>query len=293
MPFDLHILNSILRSDLKAFLEKSFETLNPGIKLLDNWHIDAICHQLMRVHMGATKRLIITLPPRSLKSITVSVAFPAWLMGLDSTRRIIAVSYSDLLAAKLSRDTKNIMIEPWYQKAFPNFALSTQKNTETEIYTAEKGLRFATSIGGSLTGYGGSLIIVDDPIKPGEVMSEAEREKVNRFYRETLITRLDNKNTGAVIIVMQRVHEDDLIGHVLGLDDWDVLNLPAIATQDEEIQTGPYPARDHHRNPAGNIDDTDAHPHPAPPHGLGGSATPVRVCGHETGGVGASSRIPC
>jgi predicted phage terminase large subunit-like protein len=103
----------------------------------------------------------------------------------------------------------------------------------SDFYTTELGFRMATSVGGVLTGRGADYLIIDDPLKPDEALSETQRNATNDWYKHTLLTRLNDKRTGCIIIIMQRLHEDDLVGHVLKLDDWDVLRFPAIAEQDE------------------------------------------------------------
>ena len=104
------------------------------------------------------------------------------------------------------------------------------------IETAAGGARFSTSVGAAVTGLGGRIIIVDDPMKPEDAASQAGRERVIRYYGQTLVSRLDSKVSGVIIVVMQRLHEDDLVGHVLAQEQWEVLSLPAIAEADEEIE---------------------------------------------------------
>lgn len=148
------------------------------------------------------------MPPRSLKSICTSVAFPAWILGKDPSKRIITTSYSDELASKLARDCRAVMDTKWYKELFPQTRLNPNKRTETEYETTKNGYRLATSVGRTLTGRGGNFIIIDDPIKPQEALSETKRKSVNQWYTNTLYSRLDNKNTDVIIIVMQRVHTD-------------------------------------------------------------------------------------
>ena len=130
------------------------------------------------------------------------------------------------------------MNAPWYQRQFPMIRISRSKNTELECLTTRNGYRLATSIDGTLTGRGGDIVIIDDPLKPIDALSDSKREKVNDWFPNTLLTRLDDKQNGAIIVVMQRLHMDDLVGRLLrnSLDEWTVLNLPAIAAQEEVIQ---------------------------------------------------------
>src|SRR5262249_28973248 len=154
---------------------KTFGTVSPGDQYLANWHIRAICYELEKVMRGETKRLIITMPPRYLKSICASVAFPAWVLGHDPTQKIICVSYAQELAVKHANDCRAVMSSPWYCRVFPGTELDDAKNTETEFMTTERGYRLSTSVGGVLTGRGGDIIIVDDPTKPADGVSEVAR----------------------------------------------------------------------------------------------------------------------
>ena len=229
MTGDLRRFEALLRSDFRPFLEKSFGTLAPGQRFVPSWHLEAIAWRLEKVRRGFVRRLIINMPPRSLKSIAASVAFPAFVLGRDPTRRIICVSYSGDLAKKHSNDFRALIEAPWFRKVFPHVSVG-QKDSETEIELTSRGYRMATSVGGTLTGRGGDLIIIDDPLKPDDAMSETRRTAANQWFTNTLLSRLDNKQTGAIIIVMQRVHIDDLTGSVLSQsDEWDVLSLPAVA----------------------------------------------------------------
>src|SRR5271166_288377 len=232
---EARLLRALLRTNFGAFVHKVFMTLAPGQEFVPAWYLSAIAYLLERVLRGETKRLIINLPPRSLKSITVSVAFPAFLLGHDPTRRIICVSYSADLAKKHSNDFRALIEAPWYRDLFPGTRIG-RKDSETEIELTARGFRLATSVGGTLTGRGAEIIIIDDPLKPDDAYSEAKRNAANEWFKNTLLSRLDDKRTRAIVIVMQRVHIDDLTGFVQSLsDDWEVLSLPAIAPIDEDI----------------------------------------------------------
>jgi hypothetical protein len=234
---DQDFLNAALRSDLPSFLHRSVLTLNPGAPFLQNWHIDAIAYQLERVRNGEITRLIINLPPRSLKSIFVSVAFPAFLLGHDPRRKIFGISYGGELAAKHAGDFRSIVQSQWYRQAFPNMQIA--RIADSDVYTTVRGFRKTTSVNATLTGLGGDCFIIDDPLKPVDAQSDAHRNAVNDWFSNTLSSRLDNKVTGIIIVVMQRVHLNDLTGYLLeNLSDWTVLSLPAIAEIDEEVPIG-------------------------------------------------------
>ena len=230
------LLQALLRRNLRYFIEKVFATVSPGETYLHNWHIDAVAHQLTRVHAGECLRLLINQPPRSLKSISTSIAFVAWMLGHDPSRRIIVVSYSGDFAAELHRQFRMVATSRWYAELFPQLRII--KETAFELVTSLGGGRYATSIGGTLTGRGADLIVVDDPLNAAEVYSEPARARVINWYSGALVSRLNSKRTGAIIVVMQRLHEEDLAGHLLAKGGWRHLNLPAIALEEESIIVG-------------------------------------------------------
>jgi predicted phage terminase large subunit-like protein len=222
-----------VRLDLNVFLSQSFNTIHPGKAFLDNWHIHAIVHSLELSIGGVQPRLIINLPPRQLKSFITSVVLPAFILGQDPSAKIICISYSDELAKTLARDFKRIVESAWYPKIFPH--VQPIKTTENEFVTDQGGFRYATSVGGTLTGRGGDFIIIDDPIKPEEVNSDSTRKKVNDWFQSTLFSRLDDKKRSVMIIVMQRLHVNDLTGFALDSGGFKKLSFPAIATGDAFI----------------------------------------------------------
>jgi predicted phage terminase large subunit-like protein len=227
-----------MRQNLSSYSQKVFNTLEPGTPYLHNWHVDHLCWQLGRVASGEVRRLIINVPPRSMKSILVSVGFTSWILGRDPTKRVICVSYSEDLARKLSIDTRIVMESRWYQRLFPDFQLASKKPRTMELATTVHGYRFAAGMGGAVLGRGADLIVVDDPIKPVDALSQAERRRVNEAFDNTIYTRLNDKRHGSIVIIMQRLHQDDLVGHVLERGEWEVVTLPAIATEMGVFQLG-------------------------------------------------------
>jgi len=232
------IVDAVLRSDFLSFLLKAFETASGGDSFASNWHHEAIAWQLGRIMAGDNTRLIVTMPPRYLKSITISVAWVAWMLGRDPMRRFVCVSYSSDLSQKHAGDCRAIMQTEWYRRIFPNTVLPRGSSSEMDFRTTKGGGRLSTSVGGTLTGRGGDIIVIDDPIKPDEAMSDVARKKVLNWYSNTLSSRLNDKSRGAIILVMQRLHEEDLAGHLLEAGGWKHLSLPAIAETDERIATG-------------------------------------------------------
>ena len=229
MKYDDKLLNAILRQDFSSFIGKAFHTINPGAEYHDNWHINLIAEHLEAVRLGKTKRLIINMPPRALKSVCVSVAWPAWLLGQNPASRIMAASYSSVLSIKHSLDCRLVVSADWYKKLFPNTILSPKHNQKSKFLTTKNGFRFATSVGGSATGEGGDILIIDDPHNPTQINSPKMRNKAIEWFEQTFVTRLNDQNKGAIVLVMQRLHQDDLSAHLEGSGNWEILKIPALA----------------------------------------------------------------
>lgn len=225
--------HALLRHDFYGFIERSFYELNPTTPFMPNWHIEVVADALERCRVGSCKRLIINQPPRSLKSLAASVAYPAFVLGHDPSAQVICASYGQDLANKLSLDCRRIIESPWYRRLFPRTRLSPQRQALQEFMTTLQGFRLATSVGGVLTGRGADWAIIDDAVKPEEAYSDTQRKGANDWFLHTLYTRLNDKKTGRIIVIMQRLHEDDLVGHILGLENWELISLPAIAEADE------------------------------------------------------------
>jgi predicted phage terminase large subunit-like protein len=240
-------LRALMHLDFCSFLQRSFHELMPQAKFWPNWHIEHIVGKLEACRQGKIKRLIINVPPRSLKSLAGSIALPAWWLGHDPTAQIIAVSYADL-SDKLARDCRTIMQSSWYQSLFAT-RLSNERKAVGEFVTTMGGSRLATSVSGVLTGRGADVIIIDDPLKPDEALSDARRAACNNWYDTVLLSRLNDKKAGCIILIMQRLHEDDLVGHVLQQDTWEVVSFPAIAEEDQSyVIESPLGSRTHHRH---------------------------------------------
>jgi predicted phage terminase large subunit-like protein len=233
---DRVVFQALLAQDFNAFSEFAFGVVRPGIPFKPNWHLETMAEKLSQVASGRNRRLIVTVPPRNLKSLLTSVALPAWFLGHSAWERVVVVSYSDFLARQHANDFRLLVRDPMYQATFP--AMRLDRDTDREITTTKRGKRIATSIDGTLTGIGGNLIIIDDPIKPGDAMSESVRARVIEWYRSTLLSRGDDKTMTRIVVVMQRVHDNDLVGYLLEQGGFDVLNLPAIAQRTETFDLG-------------------------------------------------------
>ncbi|HEV7417773.1 MAG TPA: hypothetical protein VGN98_16580, partial [Tianweitania sediminis] len=145
------------------------------------------------------------MPPRSLKSISASIAFPAFIHGHDPSREIVCVSYAQDLAAKLHNDYRAVLASSWYRSVFPKTVIG-RKDSESETHLTARGSRLATSVGGTLTGRGGDIIIIDDALKPSDASSESSRTRTNDWFGSTLLSRQNDKRTAAIVIVSQRLH---------------------------------------------------------------------------------------
>ncbi len=246
------ILDALLRTYFSAFVEKCFSEVEQGQPYVHNWHVDAIAYQLTRVRAGEVRRLIVNIPPRHLKSLIVTIAYTAWLLGHDPAQKIICISHSHDLAREHANLFLKIVESPWYGRLFPSLKIAKRGHRAAELKTTKGGYRLATSVGGSVLGRGADLIVVDDPIQPLDVLSQAERNRVKTFYDQTLLSRLNNKKIGQIILVMQRLHEDDLVAHVQQGANWELLSIPAIADRPITYRLGPAPMEIYHR-PAGEI----------------------------------------
>jgi predicted phage terminase large subunit-like protein len=235
MEISLQEYATLLRHDLRTFLERAFYEVNPHANFISGQYIDLMAAILEQCRTGKIKRLILNLPPRTLKSHAASVAFPAWLLGHDPAKQIICASYGQDLADKHARDCRTLMNSAFYRGLFPRAELSSDRVAVNDFLTTAQGFRMATSVGGVLTGRGADILILDDILKPDDALSETRRKAANDWYFNTLLSRLNSKENGVIILVMQRLHEEDLVGVVTEVEPWEVLSLPAIAEEDECI----------------------------------------------------------
>jgi hypothetical protein len=172
-----------------AFAYAAYAEVNPNAPLIPNWHIDCICHHLQEMahlleserpteieQQNISNRFVINLPPRSLKSYLVSVAWVAWCLGRNPSLQIVCASYAEELANKFSRDCRALIETSFYKRVFPRTRINPRKSTETEFETTKRGSRLATSVGGTLTGRGADILIVDDPIKANDANSKVALE---------------------------------------------------------------------------------------------------------------------
>lgn len=204
-----------------------------------NWHHEKIADALEKVERGEIKRLLIQMPPRHGKSQLASINFPAWYLGRNPENEIITSSYSSDLATDFGSKTRDLVSYDVYKEIF-EVRLKQDEQNKAKWKTDKGGSYTSVGVGGSLTGRGADILIIDDPLKNREeAESETMRKKVWDWYTSTAYTRLE-KN-GAVIVIMTRWHLDDLAGRLLDYEDhggehWEVISFPAIAEDDEDIR---------------------------------------------------------
>jgi len=219
-----------MRRSLQEFTKSCWPTIEPASKFVDNWHIDAISDHLQAVVEGDIKRLIINIPPRHMKSISVAVALPAWTWTVQPAKKFLFASYASSLSIRDSVKCRRLVESPWYKEHFGEmFKLTGDQNQKQRFENDKTGQRIATSVDGALTGEGGDIIVIDDPHNVREADSSTVRQGVLEWWDQAMQSRLNDPKTGAFIIIMQRVHENDLTGHILANEheDWDHLCLPA------------------------------------------------------------------
>lgn len=239
----------VSRENFFPFVWRVFETLHPhpDDQFEPAWHVRAMCHELDEVKRGINKRLVTTIPPRCLKSVTVAVAYVAYLLENNPNIKIIVASYGLDLARKHSEDCRRVMSAPWYHEMFPDVRLAAKGNNLEEIRTTAGGGRKAVSIGSAVTGHGADVIIIDDLLKAGDAQSEAELIRAQEFIEGTLLSRFDNPSEGRLVLVAQRLHEMDPPGYLLSKGTYRHLNLPAIAEEEQIIAVGQ--GKELHRRP--------------------------------------------
>ena len=226
----------ICERSLHEFIRYFWDQMDPG-PFSDGWHIHAICEHLEAVTRGEIRRLIINIPPRHMKSLS-QVAWNAWTWAQppDTNKyltgpgvRFLTLSYGQHLANRDSRKARLLIQSPQYRRFWgERVVLSSDQNAKQRFETTAKGYRIASSVEGLATGEGGDIIIIDDPMNAADKESEPERQKVIDWWTDVMPTRLNDPMRGAFIIIMQRLHHQDLTGHILATEKgWTHLCLPA------------------------------------------------------------------
>jgi len=230
----VEIDREISARSLYDFIDLAWHQVEPARKYFPNWHIKAICEHLEAVTDKEINRLIINVPPSTMKSLTCCVFFPAWLWTKHPERRTIYASYSEVLAKRDSLKCRRIIDSEWYQKRWGHLVKPIADQwTSSRFSNQEGGLRLITTIEGGITGEHADIQIVDDPVKPLEIanvsiVTQNTLQKVTTWWDGTMSSRMLDFETSARVIIMQRLHEGDLAGHALASEgeDYEHLMLP-------------------------------------------------------------------
>ena len=251
---ELEKRHSPQRESLVSFIEFFFKNeLNREFE--PNWHYNVIEEKLKEVMSGKCRRLIINIPPGSGKTELITKCFPVWALGHKPDMRFIVTGYSSTLTQEFGSQARDYYKSNTFQAVFPRRpAIRGDQDTKAEWKNHDGGIYFATGTGGGIPGKRANVFIIDDPIKPDEALSDVKRTAINNWYENTVASRLFNPLQDAIIIIMQRTHEDDLCGMLLEKMDngtgeqWDTVILPAIATErddhravGEPLQKNRYP----------------------------------------------------
>lgn len=249
IEYDLY---SSLCQEAKEECEKSFynffihswNVMEPHTELKSNWHIGLIAEYLEAVHHRQIQRLIVNIPTRYLKSKEITIAYPAWVWTQQAWHKFICSSYADDLSSKLSYSRRQLIESDWYEMNWGDkVKLQPDQNQKTFYQNTEMGSMNATSTGGSITGEGCNTMIIDDPTKPQEAISDNVRERAITHWKSTLSSRFDDPKTSALILVMQRLHTRDLTGYMVAEEgDCEHLVIPNTCEK-QTIYTYPMSGR--------------------------------------------------
>jgi predicted phage terminase large subunit-like protein len=220
----------IARADFKTFVRVAWPEIEPGRPFVSGWHLDAIADHLEAVSRGDIPRLLVNMPPRHGKSSLISVLWSAWLLLNNPAIRVVGASYAMNLATRDNLKTRRIIKSPWFQARYGSaFKLTKDQDAKTKFETDQLGYRMAVSVGASATGEGGDILILDDPHNIDEKESDTKRRTAIDWFDNTWSSRLNDQQTGAMVVVAHRIHMNDVSGHILDTNDgeWTHLNLPA------------------------------------------------------------------
>lgn len=218
---------------LRDYAKQAFELLEPGREYLHNWHIDAICEYLTAATRLELTRLIINIPPRHMKSLLVSVCWPTWVWSFLPQTRWMCQSYAEQLAIRDAVKSRALMQSDWYQRQWGHvWSFSGDQNLKSYYENNHYGFRLSAGVAGMATGEGGDFIIVDDPHKVREVNSDVALKNVAHWWDDTMTTRDNTPGETVRVVIMQRIHQRDLSGHILekmaeGGPKYEILCLPA------------------------------------------------------------------
>lgn len=216
-------------TSLYEFVKQAWHVVEPGIPFVGGWHIEQICEHLEACSQGDLRKLLINIPPRHSKSTIVSVMWPMWEWLTDPAQKFLCASYSGNLSIRDNLKARRLIQSPWYQERWGHmFSLAGDQNAKQRYENNKTGYRLATSVGGTATGEGGSRLLLDDPHAAQEAQSDAIRESSLEWFDQVWSTRLNNPKTDVMVTIMQRLHEQDISGHIIDdIGGWEHLMIPA------------------------------------------------------------------
>jgi predicted phage terminase large subunit-like protein len=229
-------VRALLRKDFYAFVRKAFADRHPGSSL-DDSYIEYVCYELAKIATGKIDRAVVNVPPRHLKTFVGSTWLPAYILGRDPSARIMVVSYGENLAREIAQNIRGTMKTEWYKELFKT-RIAKDRSRAMDFATTQGGGVRAFSIEGGITGFGADYIIVDDPLEIKDADNTAQIDHVSRLFDETIRSRLNDPNTGRIVIIAHRLNTVDLSGHVLKEDGWHHIALPFIATRNTKFRIG-------------------------------------------------------
>jgi len=214
---------------LYEFVKQSWDTVEPGVPFIGSWHIETICEHLEAVTRGDIRRLLINIPPRHSKSTIVSVMWPMWEWTTMPNQKFLCASYSGTLSVRDNLKARRLIQSNWYQDRWGHvFQFAGDQNAKQRFENDKTGYRIATSVGGTATGEGGSRLILDDPHGAQDAQSDALRDNALEWFDKVWSTRLNNPKEDPMVVVMQRLHEQDISGHILtDIRGWEHICIPA------------------------------------------------------------------
>jgi predicted phage terminase large subunit-like protein len=228
---------NIIRNDFASFVRKAFSYDHDGQKLGKERYIDYLCHELDLLAKGNTKRLVINLPPRHLKSFLAAICLPAWILAHKPSARIMVITYSDQLAQHTTYKIRHILQSSWFKQIFKT-RIAEDRARVDDFSTTQGGQVYATSVGGGLAGRGADFIIFDDPLDLKEAGNIKQIELVNERFDSLIMSRLNDPRTGRIVIIAHRLNDNDLSAHVRKQGGWRVVLMPLIAVRKRTYDLG-------------------------------------------------------
>ena len=236
---DKQTFDALCRRDFSVFFQRAWREIE-GQDYAHNWHIDCLAEYLQACYEGRCNKLIVNVPPRTAKTMLVNICYTAWLLGQDPGLRIIGISYAQRLSEKIAYRARLLMESEWYQALFPATQLDPNQSQKASFLTTKGGGRFSTSVGGTATGEGCHIMLIDDPVNPAEAISDRQRLNTNEWLDQTIYSRFDNPKDAKIVLIMQRLHADDPTGHFMETGNWTLVKMPAFTEEQMAYRPGDY-----------------------------------------------------